>query len=75
MRNPALPIRGFAFARIGELHIGRGDTRRAQAMAHPVAKEFLARANSLLLLGLICGGLGVCVFGAIAFDLSRWFAQ
>jgi hypothetical protein len=44
-------------------------------MAHPVAKRLLARANSALLLGLICGGLALCVFGAIAFDLSRWFAH
>jgi hypothetical protein len=26
-------------------------------------------------LGLVCGGLAVCAFGAIAFDLSRWFAH
>jgi hypothetical protein len=51
------------------------DERKAQAMAHPVAKEFLARANSALILGLICGGLAVCAFGGIAFDLSRWFAH
>jgi len=49
--------------------------RKAQAMTHPVAKEFFARANSALILGLICGGLAVCVFGGIAFDLSRWFAH
>jgi hypothetical protein len=44
-------------------------------MAHPAAKQFFARAHSVLLLGLICGGLAVCAFGAIAFDLSRWFAH
>jgi hypothetical protein len=44
-------------------------------MAHPVEKEFLARANSALLLGLVCGGLAICAFGAIAIDLSRWFAE
>jgi hypothetical protein len=44
-------------------------------MAHLVEREFLARANSALLLGLICGGLAICAFGAIAFDLSRWFAE
>jgi hypothetical protein len=41
-------------------------------MAHPVGKELLGRANSALLLGLVCGGLAL---GAIAFDLSRWFAE
>jgi hypothetical protein len=49
--------------------------RKAQAMAHPIEKQFLARANSALLLGLVCGGLAICAFGAIAFDLSRWFTQ
>jgi hypothetical protein len=44
-------------------------------MAHPVEKQFLERANSALLLGLVCGGLAICAFGAIAFDLSRWFAE
>jgi hypothetical protein len=49
--------------------------RKAQAMAHPVERRFLARANSALLLGLVCGGLAICAFGAVAFDLSRWFAE
>ena len=48
-------------------------------MARPVdkhsAKPFLARANSALLLGLVCGGLAICAFGAVAFDLSRWLAE
>jgi hypothetical protein len=44
-------------------------------MAHPVAKKYFARANSALMLGLICGGLAVCAVGAVAFDLSRWFAH
>jgi hypothetical protein len=44
-------------------------------MAHPIEKQFLQRANSALLLGLVCGGLGVCALAAVAFDLSRWFAE
>ncbi len=44
-------------------------------MAQPVGKELLERANSALLLGLVCGGLAICAFGAIAYDLSRWFAE
>ena len=44
-------------------------------MAHPVGKRFLMRANTALLLGLVCGGLAICAFGAVAFDLSRWFAH
>ena len=44
-------------------------------MAHLVGKQILKRANSALLLGLVCGGLAICAFGAVAFDLSRWFAD
>jgi hypothetical protein len=44
-------------------------------MPHRIGKQFLARANSALLLGLVCGGLAVCAFGAVVFDLSRWFAD
>jgi hypothetical protein len=44
-------------------------------MAHPVGKRFLTRANTALLLGLVCGGLAICAFGAVAFDLSRWFIE
>jgi hypothetical protein len=52
-----------------------GDARKARAMAHPGEKQFLARANKALLLGLVCGGLAICAFGAVAFDLSRLFAE
>jgi hypothetical protein len=44
-------------------------------MAHLVKKQLLARANSALMLGLVCGGLAICAFGAVAIDLSRWFAE
>jgi hypothetical protein len=44
-------------------------------MAHPVAKKLFERANSALMVGLICGGLAICAFGAIAFDLNRWLAH
>jgi hypothetical protein len=44
-------------------------------MAHRMERQFLARANSALLLGLVCGGLAVCAFGAVVFDLSRWFVE
>jgi hypothetical protein len=44
-------------------------------MAHPAARAFFERANSALILGLICGGLAVCALGAVAFDLTRWLTQ
>jgi len=48
---------------------------KARAVAHLMEKQFLARANTALLLGLVCGGLALCAFGAVAFDLSRLFAE
>jgi hypothetical protein len=75
LRNPALCDERFCLLTIRGLDTGLCGERRAQAMTHPVAKEFLARANSALILALICGGLAVCAFGGIAFDLSRWFAH
>jgi hypothetical protein len=44
-------------------------------MTHFVEKRTLARANSALLLSLVCGGLAVCALGAVAFDVSRWFVE
>jgi hypothetical protein len=44
-------------------------------MAHRVERQFLARANSALLLAFVCGGLAICAFGAVAFDLTRLFAD
>jgi hypothetical protein len=65
----------FRTPTIPGLHIRMCGERKARAMTQPVAKQFFARANSVLILSLICGGLAVCVFGGIAFDLSRWFAH
>ena len=51
---------------------------QARAMvhaAHLVWKQALARANTALLLSLVCGGLAACAFGAVIFDVSRWFAD
>ena len=44
-------------------------------MARPVARRLLARANAALLLGLVCGGLAICAFAAVALDVSRWLAE
>jgi hypothetical protein len=44
-------------------------------MARPAARAFFERANSALLLGLVCGGLAACAFGAVAFDLTRWLTH
>jgi hypothetical protein len=44
-------------------------------MAHTAARAFFERANSAVLLGLVCGGLAVCAFGGVAFDLTRWLTH
>ncbi|MGC1779866.1 MAG: hypothetical protein WBB34_18185 [Xanthobacteraceae bacterium] len=37
-------------------------------------KRKLARVNSAVLLGIIGGGLAICVLGAAAYDLERLFS-
>ena len=35
-------------------------------MTHLVDKNFVERANTVLLLGILWGGLAICVLGALA---------
>jgi hypothetical protein len=42
-------------------------------MAHFVDHAFFARANTALLLTLVCGGLIACAVGAAIVDLGRTF--
>jgi hypothetical protein len=44
-------------------------------MAHLLQKHSLARINTALLLGMVWGGLALCAFGAIAYDLGRLFGR
>jgi len=37
-------------------------------------KHTLARVNSAVILGLIGGGLAVCMLGAVTYDLGRLFS-
>lgn len=37
-------------------------------------KHTFARVNTAILLGLIGGGLAVCVLGALLFDLGQLFS-
>jgi len=43
-------------------------------MAHLIEKETLARANEVMLLTVVGGGLAACAVGALIHDMSRWFA-
>jgi hypothetical protein len=40
-------------------------------MAHLIEKHYLLRANTALLLTLVCGGLVACAFGAVIYDVGR----
>src|SRR5262249_16004634 len=40
-------------------------------MSHLVDKEFVERANTVLLLGVLWGGLAACVIGALAYDIAH----
>jgi hypothetical protein len=40
-------------------------------VAHMIQKQNLLRANTALLLTLVWGGLAVCAFGAVVFDVGR----
>ena len=40
-------------------------------MAHLLEKETLLRANSVLLLAIVGGGLAACAVGAVIYDIGR----
>jgi len=44
-------------------------------MAHLVDKHVVERANTVLLLSLIGGGLAACAIGAMIYDISYWLAD
>jgi hypothetical protein len=45
----------------------------SHSVHHPSHHPYLERANSVLLLTMVCGGLAACAAGAIVFDLGRIF--
>ena len=50
----------------------QGRLEEGKVMAHLVYKEFVERANTVLLLGILWTGLAVCVVGALAYDIAYW---
>jgi hypothetical protein len=52
-----------------------GTEREAEVttMTHLVEKDTLIRANTALLLTLVWGALALCAFGAVVYDVGRWF--
>jgi hypothetical protein len=39
-------------------------------MAHLVDRHFVERANTVVLLSILWGGLAACVIAALAYDIS-----
>jgi len=59
----------------GQAYIWGGNGGRLEegnVMAHLVDKEFVERANTVLLLGILWTGLAVCVVGALVYDVAYW---
>jgi hypothetical protein len=42
-------------------------------MANLADKNFVERANTVLLLGILWVGLAACVLGALSYDIAYWF--
>jgi hypothetical protein len=55
-------LRRGAVCKVGRLH-----------MVQFVGKHFLQRANTVLLLILVWGGLAACAIAATVYDISHWF--
>jgi hypothetical protein len=51
---------------------GKGGDFKRGKIAHLVDKEFVERANTVLLLGILWTGRAVCIIGALAYDIAYW---
>ena len=47
---------------------------KAPTMTHLVDKEAVERANAVLLLSVLWGGLAACVIAAMVFEFGYWLA-
>jgi hypothetical protein len=44
-------------------------------LSHLADRQFVARANAVVLLGLLWGALLACLVTALIVDLNRWLAD
>jgi hypothetical protein len=44
-------------------------------LSYFVDRQFLARANTFALLGVLWGALLACAIAALIFDINRWLAD
>jgi hypothetical protein len=59
----------------GDSRTPRGDVSKMgrSHMVQLVDKRFLKRANTVLLLTLVWGGVAACAIAATVYDVSHWF--
>ena len=53
----------------------RSAPSRDQAIMIRVDKNFVERAHTVVLLGILWGALAVCVLGALSYDIAFWFGS
>jgi hypothetical protein len=44
-------------------------------MAHLIDRHLLQRANTMLMLGALLGGLAACMLSALAYDVALWLGH
>jgi len=44
----------------------------ASTLTHLTNRKFVERANTVLLLGILWGAFGLCVLGALSYDIAYW---
>jgi len=76
-RRATQPCSGALVGIAPESHVGRTrrDSKSGAAMAHLLDWHRLQRANTVLMLGMLWGGLAACVLGALAYDLTLWLGR
>jgi len=47
----------------------------ASTLTHLTNRKFVERANTVLLLGILWGAFGLCVVGALSYDIAYWFGS
>jgi hypothetical protein len=73
--QPWCAVTGLAGPTGQALHSAQGkggDFKRGNLWRIWVDKEFVERANTVLLLGILWTGLAVCIIGALAYDIAYW---
>ena len=79
-RNPALPRRGWLRPESSPFLLWQTAGRMAMRLSisplsHFFDRQFVMRANTYGLLGLLWGALLACVVAALIVDINRWLSD